>query len=287
MLAILAATSMAWGSGAELGAITACHDGVGEACRLAAEAHLAGDGVPVDLPAALDLFASGCELGNGESCLRLAEHHEDGDGVPLDLVAAMEWYAAGCELGEADACRTVGEAHLSGVLEEGGEAAADPWFRQGCNHGDPPSCLAAAEAHMNRAKGDSAVIQEAVGLYQLACEGGLVEGCTSAAWRLADASPSDAPPWFELGCGLGDVPSCREIGLAQMSGSYVPRDRAAARGSLAQACRADDRAACAGLGELLKRTDPEAALDAASRACGLGSDKACRRAWRLRRKVER
>ncbi len=284
---------VAWASGAEYGAIEACRDGVGEACRLAAEAYFDGDGVPRDVPAGVEMLAEACHLGSAECCVDLAARYEQGLGVPSDPALALEWSAAACEQGEGPSCRRVAEAlardaeqqgwSLTDVLE--GTDSPVAWFERGCQQGDPDSCLAAAEAH--EAKGSPRLTPEAVLAYQRACLSDLLVGCTKVAWHLQGRSPAAASPWFQAGCDLGDVDSCREYGLwrgRQQGGREVAPE---ARQPLQTACEADDPAACAGLAELLRRADPPAALDAASRACGLGVDKSCRRAWKLRRKVER
>lgn len=269
----------AWGSGAELGAEQACEEGVAEACRLTAEAYVSGDGVPVDFARAIARFGDACELGSAESCVVLAERYRDGLDVEADPARSAEWYAAGCEGGLGDACRLVGDLHRQKAFAEASPEHAMGYYRSGCNQRDAQSCMAVVEG----LEQSGARFTDTRAHLEAACTFGALEGCTTLSEQL---SPYQAMPWYERGCELGHVPSCREHGIALAKGAGVARDREAGRTELTFACEANDGPACAVLGDLLRRTAPADALAAASRACGLGIDKACRRAWRLRRKVE-
>ena len=277
----------AWGSGAQLGQIEACDFGVAEACRLAAEAYLEGDGATQQLEVALELFARACELGSAESCLELADRYEQGLGMEASASQATEWFGAACELGTGDACRVVADYHTDGTIPDADPGQATAWYRRGCDHGDPVSCMNLVAVMEATLPNGQELPDEALAYLVRACRVGWVDGCMELGHRLQDRRPADAPEWFAEACELGDLAGCREYGLAVVRGASVRKDRVVGRRFLTQACVADDVIACAALGELLKRTEPEAALDASSRACGLGDDKACRRAWKLRRKVER
>lgn len=275
-------TAASLASGAALGAVEACGSGDGQACRLAAEAYREGDGVDPDPARAIDLFGAACELGVAESCMLLARAYHQGDGLRADLEHAAELYEAACEHGEAQACRIVGDLYTTGALEGIDVQRAVTWYRLGCDLGDPESCTSAA---MGLERGDSGVVdeEEAWRLLQRACEGRHVEGCARLAWRLNVSTPAEAMPWFAQACDLGDVASCRQIGLAKLSGRHLPRDPEAGAVALDVACRGEDLLACQRFAVLFRRSEPELALAAAERACGLGDGRSCRLVTRLQR----
>ena len=283
---LITAASLA--SGAVLGAIEACRSGNGEACRMAGEAYLEGDGVQPDRARAVELFLSACELGVAESCLFLARAYHQGDGLRVDLEHAVELYGLACEHGEAEACRIVGDLHTTGGVEGIDVQRAATWYRLGCDLGDPESCTSAA---MGLERGDGGLEfesgaeaeAEAWRLLARACRGDHVDGCARLAWRLDVSAPADALPWFEQACELGDVASCRQLGLAKLSGQHTPRDPQAGVVALDTACRGEDLLACQRLSILFRRSEPAVALDAAQRACGLGDGRSCRRVTRLQR----
>ncbi|MBX2797406.1 MAG: sel1 repeat family protein [Myxococcales bacterium] len=266
---------IAWGDpGEDLGQISACDGGSGEACRLLAEALLA-EGASERRARAIDLFGRACEYADAESCLYLAQGYHRGDGLPLDFARSATFHSKACELGESDACREVADLHTSGSLGSPDPVAAQVWYRLGCDLGDPPSCTAAA---MGMERGDSGAVdpQATMSLLTRACEGGHAEGCVRLAARVRDVQRDRraAVQWFHRGCELGSEVACRESGLALLRGRL--RDTEAAARALSTACAGNDPVACEALARLHRKTDRDVAHHAAQRGCAMGHDPSCR-----------
>lgn len=132
--------------------------------------------------------------------------------------------------------------------------ANDDACRDACDEGDMPSCLAAAHTHdeLHESKPSREEAEQAVRLYERACEGGQLEACASALRGLL-RGPSRADP---------DEAAPDEV-----------HDAAARRRAmLLRACELDDRLLCEEAADAFLGVDREKAEALGRRACSLEHD---------------
>ena len=203
--------SAAVAAGEEWGALEACAEGVGEACRLAAEAYLQGDLGEADLTTGLELYGRACELDSAEACLFLGDRLRQGVGVAPDLGLAAEWYGVACLLGAGDACRTVADYHVERSIPNANPDFASEWYTRGCDVGDAASCMNLVAVIEAGLPAGGALPVRALGFLGSACTSGMVDACTQLAHTLRVVKPLEAVGWIERGCELGHLPSCRGL----------------------------------------------------------------------------
>ena len=86
-----------------------CQQGDTKYCRVMAWNYVNGDGVAVDIDAAIKLFEQSCDEGLGISCVDLGSLYDFAMyGVAEDKAKAKALYQKGCDLGEYMGCRQLG-----------------------------------------------------------------------------------------------------------------------------------------------------------------------------------
>ncbi|MFW5739996.1 MAG: AgmX/PglI C-terminal domain-containing protein [Myxococcota bacterium] len=120
-----------------------------------------------------------------------------------------------------------------------------------CEQGDMPSCLAAAHTFDERFEGaaEGADAEQAVGLYEKACEGGQFEACASALRGLL-LGPSQQEPELEAPSSVDGAPARR-------------------RAILAKACGMDDKRLCEEASDAFLGVDAGKAAAMGRKACAL------------------
>lgn len=264
----------------------ACDQGIGAACTALGKAWLRGEGVPIDTFQAASLFRRGCDLEHAHACMFLAEAYRTGEGMLPDQARALELYRRACDLGDGVGCRSVGDLLTMGTTGEVDGRTAGTFYALGCDLGDAQSCTAAG---LWTERGEGGVPGQSLALFERACAGGHLRGCTLLGDRYArgsDGATRDrvkAYAYYRQGCRPPfDPEACRELGHAQVKGKLVPRDRESGIRNLDRACYANEPVACRYLAQAQLDGDEAEALMAAERGCDLGDLGACRVAERVR-----
>ncbi|MDR3163209.1 MAG: sel1 repeat family protein [Helicobacteraceae bacterium] len=142
-------------------------------------------------------------------------------------------------------------------------------FAKACKAGDKLSC--AAERYV---KANSAAEIDEAGIYQYACDQGVMVGCYNLAVLHEPSKPLEnkerAASLFTLACE-------NELSLACVSLGYLyPENSAKAEAMFLLSCEKEDPLGCLELANLYSRKEKDAdALEAYQKACELGSVNAC------------
>jgi len=133
---------------------------------------------------------------------------------------------------------------------------------------------------------DARHFDQAVPLFQRACEAGNSSGCASLGSRYAKGESvaqdyKKAVQLWQRACDVGNGPGCFNLGLAFFNGGGVAVDKPKAAQMFQRACDAAIVRGCTNLGTLYRRgegvvADKTKAVDLFERACDSGYPDACR-----------
>jgi hypothetical protein len=266
---------------AKLASVDKCKKGEVAACLLAGQTLRAGEGLPKDAKAALEVLTIGCnDLRDGASCAELAVLHRTGElGRPDPKVAllhvqkALELAQPRCNAGELEACATVGRLVLAGEGAKRDPKRARDLFLKPCQKGkycpelyrayllssaDPaadPAVEAALEESCQRGQGGiecGAKQQRAdLGEHAAKCARGQLDACLAQAQAYRSAGlASMALVIYEKGCGKGVIAACGS--LVELYGGYGGGGESVANpdkqkrplAMVVGACEKNDSAAC-------------------------------------------
>ncbi|MDR0746461.1 MAG: hypothetical protein LBE89_01045 [Helicobacteraceae bacterium] len=155
------------------------------------------------------------------------------------------------------------------AIDGGQKKKALDLLAKACKAGDKLSC--AAERY---AKADAAAEINEAGIYQYACDQGVMVGCYNLAVLHEPSKPLEnkerAMSLFTLACE-------NELSLACVSLGYLyPENSAKAEAMFLLSCEKEDPLGCLELANLYNRKKKDAdALEAYQKACELGSVNAC------------
>jgi TPR repeat protein len=234
--------------------VRACDAGERLACVVAVH-WLAEAAHARDVPDASDLRKRleeehACLTSEPEACYQVGLLFYFGaDSYPRDRARAAQAYERGCDLGDARACNNLGDALAYGEGVERDVARSEAMFDKACRLGEALGC--ANSGYMfEHGEGVQRDRPRARALYREACSSGEVYGCLHA-----------------------------EMLSAQDAGT--PRDPERALAAWQSACSRRDAHACAFVGVVYEdgpdglARDSAKSLDAMTRACSLGYERAC------------
>lgn len=161
----------------------ACAEGYIRACYDMGARYFQGVEVEQNLGKARTYFESACHDGYPEACHMLARTVRDGLGGPRNLDRARRLFGRSCELGFTRDCdrelapvRAAVGPHEARLPEKAPEAVVDAARR--CDSGLMSGCTDLADAY-ETGRGVARNFDRAEHLYELACDWGTLEACTS------------------------------------------------------------------------------------------------------------
>jgi TPR repeat protein/tRNA A-37 threonylcarbamoyl transferase component Bud32 len=175
---------------------------------------------------AVDYFRRGCEAGTVADCeeaARVSYEH--------DPAATVSMWSRACDLAPQTPyyCLNSGVAHENGMGVAKDGAAALALYDKGCSHGELHACFHVGRMLFLGWGGTTRLPQEAIGLWEKSCDGGVALSCAALAQALE-------------------------------SGQGVAKDGKRARALLLRACETlQDLAACHNLAVLESASDRDAA----------------------------
>lgn len=198
------------------------------------------EGGPTETHTALELEAA-CAKDDAASCLAVGIRYERGDeGVAHDHDAALERYRKACRLGNATGCYA--EA-LVLLYDRNDPIRAHLLLEHTCKSGHGPSCVTLGDLHR-----DGKLLgrePQALALYQQACDGGYMNGCSAyieLVWTASEplVGLETFVAYLGKGCEAGHAMSCEELGKVyetgmQWEGYTVAEDPEKAQAAFAKA----------------------------------------------------
>ncbi len=242
-------------------AASACEAGEYSACADLAEMHYIGEGMPVDIPQAAELFKKSCDLGeNGTSCFNYAILLKTGEVT--SFATTYDYYRRGCRAGSDEACINLAADYLDRKSEYKYMEIAAGLLKQSCNRGAMLACTNLASLISDHGE-QLAPGSTAVSLYRKACGGGEGGGCRGLGNLAQDGnrqagSRRDAIGLFIKGCELGASRSCYNAGFTYWTGYKAPKRPELALQWFAKGCDLNSASSCAGaaLAKLSSRSEP-------------------------------
>ena len=159
---------------------TQAEGGDSKALNTLANALVSGDGVQVDIDAAIRAYQQAADRGFAPAAFNLGLIYEIGRGVRTDITRAFQYYLRAAELGFPAAQFNVGNMYARGLGVEVDQLEAVLWFRQAADAGIPDAQFNMAMAY-ETGVGVSVDPQQAVFWYDAALDKGYVR----AAYNLA------------------------------------------------------------------------------------------------------
>ena len=227
---------------------------------------------------AFGLYERACQLGAARGCVRQAAAMLRGQAGVSDERGALALLRRTCQGDDgAVACLALGDLLERGVA---GVAAADPQqavalYERACELGDAQGCVL-----LGRRLGD---MEQAAALYERACGADEPAGCLLAGRARLEGRgvPVDvglAAERFERGCReLASPRNCTALGLVYVEGpGGLEADEDRGKALLRGACEEGHGLACRNLGLLARRDGRQQVAERwLRRACRLGDQVAC------------
>lgn len=167
-----------------------------------------------DVKTAARLFAKACDGGDGAACVRVGDLHAEGRGVAKSDADAARYYERACDADDPSGCFAFGRACMRGEGVQADEGRGTAAFDRGCRLGHGGACT-----------------EYAVSLWR---------------GRGIAKAPARARALLEKNCGRDQATACFNLGvLLRMGDDGVPKDAAAAKKALSNACQLEHAEACA------------------------------------------
>jgi hypothetical protein len=189
---------------------------------------LSGSGVPRDEAGGLDLIRSAAATGHDWSHNLLGQAYQFGWGVPKSYMEAYDWYLKGAALGDISSKMRLGQFNEFGwgVLRDAG--AAFRWYQSAAGQG-----AGYAQARLGR----------------LFAEG-----------QGTDRDPVAAVSWYQKAADRGEPEGIYWLGDALMSGTGIAADPARGEALVRKAADLGHGRALVRLGDMSAESDPRIAL---------------------------
>ena len=174
-----------------------------EACRSLGVMYTEGIGVPADPRRAAALFGQACAGDNLAACNHVALALAEGLGVDKDPAQAVEVYQRTCDAGYQLACRNLGL-----MLRDGRGVTADLPRAAGLARSGVHGRRAVRVHERRRSRGGARALDQGS--------------------RRRRRAPQQMVAHYKRGCDGGDPTACRQIGVAYLEGTGLPKSTAAA-----------------------------------------------------------
>jgi TPR repeat protein len=200
-----------------------------------------------------NLLANHCDAGVGAACHDLGVELEErlAKGQAIDGPPPSHYYDRACKAGIEQSCQILASAVAAWP------AAAVDAMQRACDAGNAGACHNLGHVYTGT-EGVAADVERAKHFYERACDGGVVQGCSSLAaieMREGGGDKTRAAGHFGKACDAGDASGCANLAAMYSLGQGVARDPARAAALLERACGAGLGVACARLGEAYARGD--------------------------------
>ncbi len=173
-----------------------------------------GEGGKKDSTAGLSWLTKACEakLPSQDACGEIGLVYGLGDGVPADKAKGEKLMQAACDAGSLFTCTNLGILMRDGKLGPKNQARATALFEKAC----PAEATACNELALvyELGLGVTKDLPKSISLFEQACTGGNVLGCTNYAMSLRDGmgllakDPKKAAYIFDKACAMGDDKAC-------------------------------------------------------------------------------
>lgn len=205
-------------------AIDRCAEGSAEACYRVGDRYHGGDGVPRDNPLSNRLIDYACSEGYQRACYDMGARYHQGVEVDQNLARARTYFETACHNGYPEACHMLARTVRDGLGGPRNVERARRLFGRSCELGFTDDCdrdLAPAGAavgqHESRLPDDA---PESVVRAARRCDSGLMSGCTELArayevGRGVAADVDRAERLFELACDWGKLEACTSFRMLQ------------------------------------------------------------------------
>jgi len=262
------------------------------ACGFAGRLWLDGRGVARDARRGIEMLVRACDGGVVMACgvtaswLGDATHATELGAAAPDLLARVEAQRT-CLLGQAEACFQVGVLFYYGRDSYPRDRArSSKAFAHGCDLGDSRACNNIGDA-LAYGDGVGRDVEGASAAFQKACRLGEALGCANLGYMTehGEGVVRDRPHarvLYAEACAAGDVYGCLHVDMLSAEDRGAPRDPGPAFSHWRRACETGrDARACAFLGVMYEDgpagvgRDEAKSLEAMTRACGLGDNRAC------------
>jgi len=219
-----------------------CADGDITGCAALADLYAAGTGTLMDGPLAFSLRMQACEAGSDDACLALSNHRsfEYQEAVTTPHIPHFE---ARCAEGWATACERLGHYAKYGFHQgvEKDEALSEALTAQACALGSGPACVAAGDK------------DQAVALYQAACDAGDAKACAKAGHLLKSSDLDAAIGLTARACDIAPEQHCGSLGRL-----LSDTDPAKSQAAYIKGCEAGDLRLCGAVAKQLYDADGDA-----------------------------
>ncbi|HTJ44649.1 MAG TPA: tetratricopeptide repeat protein [Kofleriaceae bacterium] len=258
------------------------------ACESLGRLKYLGQGTPKDVGDALVAFARACRYGRGSTCYYLdglAKEGQYGDDAKQLVTSTLEDACSAQEPVE-DAC-----VALSGILENGYSIAKNvrrsfQLIDDSCKRGAEAACLAVASAY---ARGAGVVTNSAKAkdMYSALCDKGVSSACVQLGSILGDEGKNEqAVTLYQRACDDGDAQGCNAVGFAHYTAQGARWDVVAAAKGYQKACDLGEAVGCSNVGELYEygiayAKDPKKAYEYYGKGCTPSEDVGCGRLARF------
>lgn len=235
----------------------ACDRGDAFACTNLAAALQGGDGAPIDVPRAVQLYREACSGGLSLACVNLALLALSNPAAAISAAEAARLLGQTCSAGDPVACLRLGDAASEGLLPDSGDAQALAAWSQACNALLMPACVELGRAARD-GRGLAPDMHAAFAHFTAACDRGHPDGCLEAAVMivrgLSSGDASLAVEQLERLCYAGAARACSSAieSLAMTSyvhGDALPTEVEAAAAARARLVLVRERACTLGLTE--------------------------------------
>jgi TPR repeat protein len=261
----------------------ACSADILMACNDLAFLLARGDGGPVDIPAAIELFSRSCSRGEQLSCYNSAILI-----LPDNPVRAIELYRTACERGTIEACYNLASVYADGKYVPRDTVLSKLYYRRTCDGGLVRGCGALEVQRENErleALARNTPVGDTIVKLEQDCANRQPRACNDLAMRLFEGD-GVARDWvrsaelMKRACEGSSPTACFNLGTMYSGGHGLVRDLSAAAALFLRACDGGHKLGCQTLAETYLsgdgvRVEPVKASELFERLCLGGRALSC------------
>lgn len=226
-----------------------------------------------DHTAAREPLAAVCTGGDGFACYRLAELHQKGQGGPVDVAKATQLYEESCTYKYGEGCER--RYQLATEVPTSPELELD-FALKACDFQRPLACMHAA-GMIRAGRGAEPDLARVTKVYEKACALKDLDGCNGVGDLLADPEgPAEdkarSLTAFIKACVGHSGYGCLRVGVAFHEGIGTPPDLARAQAHFTRACEFSEKDGCRAAEQLAAANGSPITLELTTRAEQLAAD---------------